>query len=196
MSRTYRVRHLRQPEGGRAARRFVDARLRAPVNRAHELFLVRLAHVELKLPCKVHLPENYPVTGWGKTPLYVGWHHSHMRCLPPEWRDYLWTVRSGAPYYHLGFSRVMHLASHPLVGWGLAVVPSYVKRYGRNQAYRRARRASKRLLRLARWEEFDDPEIAPRTRFGLEIDADDDQSDFDARGIKRGLSASAWHVTW
>lgn len=182
MSRTFRLRHLPQPEGGRSARVFVDSRLRNPRDLAEEAFVFHVAHVVLKLPCKIRLPENYPVVGWGKAPLYVGWHHSHDRCLDRKTRDYLWSVRQGSDYWNLGFVRTMPLWSHPVLGYGLAIISSRVKKWARKQVYRRSRRADKRLLRV--------------TRFGPEFDPEDDRLDFEARGIKAGLARSAWSLTW
>lgn len=182
MSRTYRLRRLPQPEGGRSSRVFVDAHVRNARDRAEEAFVFHLAHVVLDLPCKIHLPENYPVSGWGKAPLYSGWHNSHDRCLSREARDYLWTVRQGSPYWSLGFARTLNIFSHPAIGYGLAIVPSSEKKFGRKQAYRVSRRAAKRLLRVL--------------RSGPEIDPDSDRFDFESTSIKRGLADSRWRLTW
>lgn len=204
MSRTYRLRHLPQPEGGRSARRFVDSRLRHPVNLAEEKFVFHLAHVVLKLPCKIGLPPNYPVKDWGKAPMYVGWQHSHDRCLTREARDWLWNLRSGSPYYALGFARTMHLTNHPVIGYGLARVPSKAKRWARNQVYRRHRRHAKRLLRVLDWVEYGPGPDAccgglcdPPWAFWVSgTEFDPDEMDFEERGIKAGLARSAWVLTW
>jgi hypothetical protein len=114
MSRSYRLRHLPQPEGGRSARRFVDGRLRFPADVAEEDFYSHLAHIELKLPCKLKGGEDARNTGWDQT---------HERCLPRDIRDQLWTLRPGG-FWRLGWTRTVTKLAHPLIGYGLAAIPS------------------------------------------------------------------------
>lgn len=140
MSRSYRLRHLPQPEGGRSARRFVDSRLRFPANRAEENYLSHLAHVVLKLPCQLK---------GGPDSRTAGWRNTHERCLPRDVRTQLWTIRPGG-FWRLGWTRTVTLFAHPHVGYGLAIVPSSEKKSGRKKVYRRHRRHSKRLLRLVK----------------------------------------------
>lgn len=210
MTRTYRLKHLPQPEGGRRARRFVDGRLRNPRDLAEEKYLFQLAHVQLGLPCKVLLPENYPVADWGKAPLYRGWRHSHERCLTPELRDQLWASRQGNPFWHLGWTRTLNVFAHPLIGYGLAMVPSGAKQFARKMAYRRSRRYSKRLLRVCDRIRYYDAGECPcdepfcdltgvgkyRHTHGPEIDPDSDRSNFDRKSVKAELVRSAWLLTW
>jgi hypothetical protein len=194
MSRTFRLRHLSQPEGGRFARRFVNGRLRFPADRAEEDYLAHLAHTVLALPCALKGGPDSRTSGWRNT---------HERCLPRDVRDWLWTIRPGG-FWRLGWTRTVSLQSHPAVGYGLAVVPSHVKKTDRKLVYRRHRRASKRLLRVL--DEVDygpGPDACcgglcdPPWAFWVSgPEFDPDSADFDAKGIKAGLARSAWALTW
>lgn len=167
MSRTYRLRHLRQPEGGRSARRFVDGRIRFPSDVAEEAFLSHLAHVELGRPC---------VLKGGPDARCRSWNQTHARCLPPEYRDVLWGARQANRYYHLGWARVLWVACHPAVGYGLVAVPSRTKKGNRAIIYRRNRRATKRLLRVLQWTDYTDALYDPPKPLacsGLEFDWED-----------------------
>jgi hypothetical protein len=198
MSRTYRLRHLPQPEGGRSARRFVDGRLRFPADCAEEDFYSHLAHVELKLPCLLKGGPNARTTGWRNT---------HERCLPRDTRDWLWSLRPGG-FWRLGWTRTVTKLAHPHVGYGLAVVPSATKRWARNQVYRYARRRAKRLLRTVEWvkvwtqapcpcgEPFCDlGAVSFAWVSGTDLDPDEMNFD-DEYSVKAGLARSAWLLTW
>lgn len=203
MSRTYRLRHLPQSEGGRSTRRFVDGRLRHPAVNAEEDFLSHLAHVELKLPCLLKGGPNARCTGWRR---------SHESCLPRDVRDRLNHIRPGG-FWRLGWIRTVTFIAHPLIGYSLAAVPSPPKKLGRKFAYRRNRRHTKRLLRLQRAIRYLDegtctdcdcndpfcdlggiPEL--RWTHGTEFDPDEDRMNFEKKSIKAGLSRSAWLLTW
>ena len=202
MSRTYRLRHLPQPEGGRSTRRFVDGRLRFPADCAEEDFYSHLAHVELKLPCKLKGGPDTRTTGWRQT---------HEWCLPRDVRDRLNHLRPGG-FWRLGWTRTVTVLAHPYVGYGLAVVPSASKRWSRNQVYRTARRHTKRLLRLQRAIRYLDEGVCtchcgdpfcdlggiPELRWthGPEFDPDEDRMNFEKKSVKAGLARSAWLLTW
>lgn len=167
MSRTFRLRRLRQPEGGRNARRFVDARVRFPSDVAEEAFLSHLAHVELERPC---------VLQGGPSARNRGWNQTHARCLPPGYRDLLWGARQSSRYWHLGWTRVLWASAHPAVGYGLTCVPSATKKENRKLIYRRNRRKTKRLLRVVRWTDYTDAIYDPPKPLagsGLELDWED-----------------------
>lgn len=203
MSRTYRLRHLPQPEGGRSARRFVDSRLRFPADVAEEDFFSHLAHVELKLPCKLKGGPDARTTGWRQT---------HEWCLPFDLRVQLGHLRPGG-FWRLGWTRTVTVLAHPFVGYGLAVIPTGIKRWSRNQVYRTARRRTKRLLRVVRAIRYlDDGSDVPCfcgdpfcelgggvPKFcwthGTEIEPEEMNFD-DEYSVKAGLARSAWLLTW
>jgi hypothetical protein len=178
----------------------VDGRLRFPADVAEEDFYSHLAHVELKLPCKLKGGPDARTTGWRQT---------HEWCLPFDVRTQLGHLRPGG-FWRLGWTRTVTVLAHPYVGYGLAVVPSAAKRWSRNQVYRTARRRTKRLLRVVEaicypaeaacicgdpWCGLGGIEL--RCTHGTEIDPDDDRMNFaDEYSIKAGLTRSAWLLTW
>jgi len=106
---------------------------------AEENYLSNLAHVVLKLPCKL---------AGGKAQRGTGWRQSHSYCLPREVNLLLHTHWRNLIGWSHGFVPVLTTSDHPVVGYGLSCVPSTMKVWGRNQVHRSARRVSRRLLRV------------------------------------------------
>jgi len=164
MSRTFRLRHLPQPEGGARLRRFVDSSVRHARYLAEEDFLSHLAHVELDLPCKLK---------GGPGARGHGWRQTHAFCLPRRVNILLSTHERGVGWTE-GWTRTVSTYCHPLLGYGLVCVPSATKKAARKLIYRSTRREVRRKLRVVGWDDYGAGLSAssPLRRSGLEFDWD------------------------
>ena len=141
MSRTYRIRHLPRVAGG--AKHYVDSSVRQARESFEEKHWGRVAHDILKLPCLRVDERKYGYRAGRNQHLYA--------CIisqvydPEEFRHftegfYMERSLETRGYIHYPVSKFLY---HPDVGYGLAGIPSRIKKAGRKHVHRRLRRKNK-----------------------------------------------------
>lgn len=174
MSRTYRLRHLPQPEGGALSRRFVDASVREPARRAEDAFLASHKNLSPQGLWLRRLADPYWALGWCRVvPMY--WHPIIGYSLPhvPS-SEKKWGRKQAYRRHRRHAKRLLRVLE-----WTQYVDASYdvSDPWDDEAAYY-----------LFGW--ISTPKSGP------EVDPESDEADFDAKSIKSGLKRSAWLLTW